>query len=401
MSKKTFFQQIHDAINNADDNEDNTKKTYNFEKVIYNGNKTRIGTPINFEKGIEFQIVGHFEEMINGSQRTFYILSDPVTKTILDGEYDSFCFDVKTSDNPIDEIPPKNDEDDLYIEYSKNSGNSINWLCIFYFAFYVLLFSLLLWLIIGGRFYISFLIILGIYLITIVFSLTPIAESLMRFLLGVRPLRINHEKSKLLPLFEEVYSEVVKTDHDLSRNIRLYITENMSVNAFAFGRNTITVYRGSLERLNDECIKGLMAHEFGHISHEDTIISLIMTIGNFFYSLLMILLTNIKNKIDTHKDSIIMGLIKFFFDIIFYVFRGIEIISNLLIMHASRQNEYKADLFALNCGFGEEITAVLNELYQMTTTKPETIKKIINSSHPPITKRIERLENVLADFSNK
>ena len=403
MSKKTFFEQIQDAINNSDDSENNSGQTYKFEKVIYNGNKTRIGTPINFETGAEFQIVGHFTEMINGAERTFYILSDPVTKTILDGEYDSFCFDVKSSDS--DETPSNNagnDEDetkDLYIDYSKS--NNINWLCLFYFAFYVLLFSLLLWRIIGGRWVISFFIVLGIYLITIAFSLTPIAENIMRSLMRVRPLRINSEKSKLLPLFKEVYEEAVRKDPDLSRSIRLYITENMSVNAFALGRNTLVIHRGSLKLLNDDCIKGLLAHEFGHFSHEDTIISVIIAIGNFFYSLLISILTGIKNKIDSNKNTIIMGLIKFFFDIIFYFFKGIEFISNLILIHARRENEYSADLFAFECGLGEEITAALNEIYQITITKPENIKEIINSSHPPITKRIERLENELVSSTDK
>jgi len=88
-----------------------------------------------------------------------------------------------------------------------------------------------------------------------------------------------------VPLFKEVYTEAFQTDPTLSRHIKLYIKEDMSINAFAFGKSSMIITRGSLELLSDECLKGLMAHEFGHFVHGDTIASLFATVSNLFLSL--------------------------------------------------------------------------------------------------------------------
>jgi len=56
----------------------------------------------------------------------------------------------------------------------------------------------------------------------------------------------------------------------------------MTINAFAFGKSTLVLTRGSLELLNDDCLKGLIVHEFGHFSHRDTEAILLTTVSNFF-----------------------------------------------------------------------------------------------------------------------
>ena len=96
--------------------------------------------------------------------------------------------------------------------------------------------------------------------------------------------------------------EAVKTDPTLSMNIKLYIQEDMDINAFAFGRETLVLTRGSLELLNDDGIKGLIAHELGHFSHYDTIVQLFAAVGNFYISLL----TRIIYQITKGKDSFIL-----------------------------------------------------------------------------------------------
>lgn len=54
-----------------------------------------------------------------------------------------------------------------------------------------------------------------------------------------------------------------------------------------------------------------------------------------------------------------------------------------------------ADRFAINIGCGREIAEVLNEIYSISFSKPQSIKEQINSTHPPLTKRIERIENAI------
>ncbi len=57
---------------------------------------------------------------------------------------------------------------------------------------------------------------------------------------------------------------------------RLAIVPNMTPNAFVFGRSqkgaTLAVHQGLLERLNEEEVEGVIAHELGHVKHRDFIV---------------------------------------------------------------------------------------------------------------------------------
>jgi heat shock protein HtpX len=220
-----------------------------------------------------------------------------------------------------------------------------NYAYLFWFLLYILLFGIP-----------TAFIIVPFYLIVFFFALSSTAESLWRVVSGVRPLRLNIEKMRLLPLFEEVYTEAVKTDKTLSKDITLYIQESMSINAFAFGKSTLALTRGSIELLDDECLKGLIAHELGHFSNGDTIVTLFASIGNFPLSALVKSVTKSKKELDKaskeNKGSIIIGLFKTLNDAVYYLVKFVQGIGDLIIKHTSRVNEYRADHFAMRCGVG-------------------------------------------------
>ena len=267
-------------------------------------------------------------------------------------------------------------------------------LYIFWFIFYYWMFIVLLRLIcwpfrLFSLWFLTPYIVFVLYLISILFAFSGVGEGLWRTLSGVRPLRLNKEKARLLPLFKEVYEEAVKADERLPRNIRLYIKEDMGINAYAFGTETLVLTRGSICLLSDDCIKGLIAHEFGHFSHLDTVVSLFMTIANFYYSFLMVKLEKIKTRFDNSRGSIF----SFLLGIIYWIFKSIQNLSNLLLMNENRKQEYEADNFAVKSGFGDELATALIDIYEISGSKPQTVKEMLNSSHPPITKRIERIEN--------
>lgn len=60
---------------------------------------------------------------------------------------------------------------------------------------------------------------------------------------------------------------------------KIYLIHNASPNAFATGRNpqnaSIAVTSGLLERLTQEELTGVLAHELAHVIHRDTLISVI------------------------------------------------------------------------------------------------------------------------------
>jgi len=198
------------------------------------------------------------------------------------------------------------------------------------------------------------------------------------------------EKARLIPLFEAVYTDYYWRESDIkhTQNIRLYIQESMSINAFAFGRETMVLTKGSIDLLSDADLKGLMAHELAHFHNYDSMRALFAYVANLPMSLLM-------KKLHQIDSSLENGFLRFFFKIIFWFFRLIEFTGELIIMYHSREQEYKADMYGLKWGYGEELARVLIHIYQISMERPKSIREMIKATHPPITKRIERLEQYL------
>jgi len=232
------------------------------------------------------------------------------------------------------------------------------------------------------------------YIITIPLAFTPTAENFWRKISGIRPLRLKEEKERLLPLFKEVYEGAIGADPDLSKGIKIYIKEDMSINTFAFGRSTLVLTKGSIQLLSDESIKGLIAHEFGHFSHYDTIADLLITFGNFPLSFIVTKLANLKNQYDD-SSGLIISCFKALYNAVYYLFKGVQTIGDLFLKHIYRKREYMADDFAFKSGFGKELAGVLTQIYHMSFDKPKSVKEQLKSSHPPITLRIEELENAV------
>jgi len=265
-----------------------------------------------------------------------------------------------------------------------------NWPYIFWLLFYFIIF----WIIFGANTQ-SFIWVFVIYGVSLFFACSPIAEGLWRSVSGVRFIALESEKKRLLPLFEQVYSEAIKIDPSLSENIELYIQEDMEINAFAFGRTTLVLTKGSIELLNDDCLKGLIAHELGHFSHYDTVVLLFATVGNMFMSLFMKMIRGITNVllfIVRNKDSTFTICFRILYWLINGIYKTILFFGDLILMAVSREHEYMADEFAGKCGFGIELAEVLGEIYQVSINTPNSVIEQLRSTHPPLVDRIERLE---------
>lgn len=253
-----------------------------------------------------------------------------------------------------------------------------NWAYVGWFLFYFIIFTVFT----GG-------VALIIYIISVAIAFSPIAEELWRRVSGIRPLRLKSEKERLLPLFAEVYLSAITANPQLPKIINLYIKEDMSINAFAFGKGTLVLTRGSIEQLDDACLKGLIAHELGHFAHRDTEAVLLATVSNFFMSFVFSKLTDFVNR---HDSGFFVTLIKILF---YYPLKAINFIGDLILMRKSRQNEYRADMFAYKSNFGKELADVLIKIYSIAIENPKSVKEQLKATHPHITLRIEQLEKVI------
>jgi len=121
----------------------------------------------------------------------------------------------------------------------------------------------------------------------------------------------------------------------------LAISRNPTPNAFVFGRtrasSTLAVHTGLLEQLNKDEIKAVLAHEVGHLRHNDV---LVMTVVSVIPLLAFMLARSILwGGRGRNRDAGAIIAVA----VLGYV---VYIVSQLLILKLSRQREYYADSYS-------------------------------------------------------
>jgi heat shock protein HtpX len=192
----------------------------------------------------------------------------------------------------------------------------------------------------------------------------------------------------------------------------LYIMQQNAPNAFATGRNpknaVVCVTSGLTELLNEEEIKGVLAHELGHIVNRDILLA---TIVASFASAIMFIANMAKwtaifggGSRDDREGGGGLGIIGLLATII------LAPLAAVLIQTAiSRSREYGADAKGAQlAGSPNGLANALRKLFaasrkiplqagpatsHMFIVKPFSGDVIMNlfSTHPPLEKRIEKL----------
>jgi len=249
-----------------------------------------------------------------------------------------------------------------------------------------------------------------LYIISIAIALSPAGEFLLKIIADVRPLKTQEEIEYIQPLFDEVYENAKELYPKMNTNIKVHIVDAMVVNAFAVGRKTVALYRGSVTTFTENELKGIIAHELGHLRYFHTEALLLSFVGNAIFSVLVLVLKIITNIIEfvcnlaTNTNfvmnitfNVILVLTKLIMNAVYIVF---IYLSHIILSLNSRSNEYQADDFAFQCGYGGELKSALYILQKMSMSRKMSIKEKLFSSHPHIANRIQRLENKLAEETN-
>ena len=196
----------------------------------------------------------------------------------------------------------------------------------------------------------------------------------------------------------------------------VYIIEDQAPNAFASGRDPehalVCATTGLLDVMDDKELTAVMAHEVSHVKNYDIRLSTIV----FGLVCMIGFIADIGWRIAwrssrrNREDSSPVGMI-----ILFVTMILAPIVASLAQMAVSRQREYLADASAvILTRYPEGMIAALKKLethsQPMIQQNPATEamfisnplkKKGVNglfSTHPPIEKRIERLENAKFKF---
>lgn len=253
--------------------------------------------------------------------------------------------------------------------------------------------------------FISYFIGAVVYLVTVVIALSPIGEFILRLQTGCRKITRQDYLSRLTPLFNEVYTKAKEKNPELPDDIRFYMSNDSEANAFATGRKTVCITEGMM-RYSDEEIKAVLGHEFGHLAHKDTDAILVVSVGNLIVSAIFVIWRIVFNLIarflnicisigSNSVGAAIAGIItRVCIDWILVLVMNLWTkLGALLCLHASRKNEYKADEYSLDMGYGYKLCSFLDSL-DPSKTSTKGLWATLNSSHPATHDRIAHLQEL-------
>ena len=214
---------------------------------------------------------------------------------------------------------------------------------------------------------------------------------------------------------EKEYGKLHKTVMDLSKEAgipkpKVYIVPTATPNAFATGRNpknaSVACTEGILHLLNDEELKGVLAHELGHVKNRDILVQTIAaTIAAVISYIAMIARWGaIFGSRDDNAGELFAVLALSILT---------PIIATILQLAISRSREYMADATGARlAGNPQALANALRKLEHENKRQPlkggnvaTSSMFIVNpfsakgmmallSTHPPMEKRIKRLEEM-------
>ena len=247
----------------------------------------------------------------------------------------------------------------------------------------------------------------GLYIGSLAIALSPIGEWILRLQNGCKKITNPEHLSRLEPIFREVYSQAKALNPELPDNIKMFMSASNEPNAFATGRKTVCVTQGLLN-YSDEQIKAVLGHEFGHLAHKDTDAILVVAVGNLIVSVIFVVIRVFANifmcigqfmtvvmsrSIGGIIAAFFIGLGRIFADLVLVLLmRAWTQIGVWLCMYSSRKNEFEADKYAFDCGYGEALCQVLESFGSAKGTTG--LFASLASSHPQTYDRISRLRSL-------
>lgn len=193
---------------------------------------------------------------------------------------------------------------------------------------------------------------------------------------------------------------------------RVFIIDDPAPNAFATGRDpktsAVCATTGLLDIMNDEELRGVFAHELGHIKNYDIRVSMVafaLTVVISLFADVLLRMTWFRDSDgEGDNNSVMLGL-----GIVAAIIA--PLVASLIQMAVSRQREYLADATGvLTTRYPEGLISALTKIGQTGSTmrkqstatahlffanplKGKSLSSLF-STHPPIEDRIARLQNM-------
>lgn len=196
-------------------------------------------------------------------------------------------------------------------------------------------------------------------------------------------------------------------------DIDVKISDDTFSNAYAIGKNIVAVTTGLIEEVKRgstsyDQLKGILAHELGHIKHGDSqILAMVIAfnaigkiIVDFFANLssfISRLFIGASNSTDDNNVStgcciagIFLSIFSLLANLSSFILYGIILPIGL---HAiGREEEYEADQYSASLGYGNYLADYLESVH-CKESKPDSLASKLFSTHPPIEERVKQLRS--------
>lgn len=177
-------------------------------------------------------------------------------------------------------------------------------------------------------------------------------------------------------------------------NYDFYVSNMPQPNAAAMGRHSIMVMRSLMHWLTRDELRGVLAHEVGHLVHQDTVWGLIRYSVSMCGQVAINLLVLIAYAASILTFIPILGLV--FLWVVFLmnaIIAGLQFLirlpASILALSGSRKVEYEADAYAVELGFGEDLYHALSKISQI---EPHlNWEQRMLSTHPVTSDRLKKI----------
>ena len=230
-----------------------------------------------------------------------------------------------------------------------------------------------------------------------------------------KPLDMTIERHRRL----KSIAEGLSISAGLRRVPDLYVVPSDVPNAFASGMSEkdafVCVTQGLLDRLDDQELSGVVAHEISHIVHRDIMLSQLAVSLVSIIILLSTILARMsyygsRRSSDDNKGAGAFVLIVALAAVLLQPIA--RIVASLIELSISRKREYAADAYAVRlCGYNEGLARALEKIGGIGKYSKEQVKSLggsqlkcmyINfpsaanlfSTHPPIEERVRIIRNM-------
>jgi heat shock protein HtpX len=242
--------------------------------------------------------------------------------------------------------------------------------------------------------------VLVLYIASVIIALSPFGEWMLCLMIGARNMTRVDMRNRMIPLLDTVYRRAKRRTPGLVNDIVLKVMYTPEPNAYAIGMRTVCVTEG-LFSLPDEEVKGILAHELGHLACRHTEIQLLIGGGNFIVTMFILMIKAVSAIIAAfslysgyRNRSFIPVIVGLLLAGIIWLWTRFCM---LFLMWSMRENEYVADAYAVELGYGYELAKGLDAI---GASKPQdSFLRALYSTHPNAHDRIGRLQQMGVPYS--